>query len=208
VPGTNVAVFAMHRLEAEALATVLTGAAGVEVTSVSTDGAALIACVATSAPDVVLLAAPVEAAVRIVAALRAGAPHAPCVVVAEPADAALTTQVAAAGIEALVGKDSPAAGMVMAVHQVAAGSTVYPAMRAAITTRLRSITGLRALSPRQRDVLRLLADGRTNTEIADELFISVNTVKFHLRCIFRELGLHNRVQAAQRYAELAASAAA
>jgi DNA-binding CsgD family transcriptional regulator len=78
-------------------------------------------------------------------------------------------------------------------------------MRSAATNRLRSVSGVRALSSRQREVLRLLAEGRSNREIADALFISVNTVKFHLRSIFRELGLRNRVQAAQRYAEHAAT---
>jgi DNA-binding NarL/FixJ family response regulator len=58
------------------------------------------------------------------------------------------------------------------------------------------------LTAREHDVLRLVAAGRSNVEIADELFISVNTVKFHLRSIFRQLGIANRVQAAQRYAEL------
>ncbi len=53
-------------------------------------------------------------------------------------------------------------------------------------------TELPALAPRQIEVLRLIADGHTNKEIAETLFISENTVKTHLKMIFRELGVNKR----------------
>ncbi len=52
------------------------------------------------------------------------------------------------------------------------------------------------LSPREEDVLQLVARGATNKEIADSLFISENTVKTHLRNIMEKLHLANRSQAA------------
>jgi DNA-binding NarL/FixJ family response regulator len=55
---------------------------------------------------------------------------------------------------------------------------------------------LAALSPRELEVLRLLADGRENADIARELVISAQTVKRHVSNILRKLGLENRVQAA------------
>jgi DNA-binding NarL/FixJ family response regulator len=58
------------------------------------------------------------------------------------------------------------------------------------------------LSARQRDVLALVAAGRSNQEIAHDLTITVNTVKFHVRTIFRDLGIHNRVEAAHVWTEL------
>jgi LuxR family maltose regulon positive regulatory protein len=54
------------------------------------------------------------------------------------------------------------------------------------------------LSPQEQRVLRLLAAGRTNPEIADHLIVSVNTVKAHLKNIYRKLGVRNRMQAVQR----------
>ncbi|MCH7482134.1 MAG: response regulator transcription factor [Chloroflexi bacterium] len=54
----------------------------------------------------------------------------------------------------------------------------------------------KALSPREWDVLRLLADGMKNREIAETLFVSENTVKTHIRGILTKLSLKNRTQAA------------
>ena len=54
----------------------------------------------------------------------------------------------------------------------------------------------RRLTPREREVLRLVARGKNNTQIAQELFISVNTVTRHMTNIFSKTGVSNRVQAA------------
>lgn len=59
-----------------------------------------------------------------------------------------------------------------------------------------SSNGARALSPRERQVLELVASGRTNAEVAQALFISTVTVKAHLRHIYEKLGVRNRVEAA------------
>lgn len=52
------------------------------------------------------------------------------------------------------------------------------------------------LTEREREVLRLIVDGRENLEIADELFLSPSTVKNHISTILRKLGVDNRIQAA------------
>jgi DNA-binding NarL/FixJ family response regulator len=62
-----------------------------------------------------------------------------------------------------------------------------------------SATGVDSLTPRQVEVLRLLARGWTNAQIADELFLSRRTVHAHLREIFRKLEVSHR-SAATRYA--------
>ena len=52
------------------------------------------------------------------------------------------------------------------------------------------------LTERERDVLRLLPSRLTLGEIASELYVSVNTIKFHLRVIYRKLGVNSRKEAA------------
>jgi DNA-binding CsgD family transcriptional regulator len=66
--------------------------------------------------------------------------------------------------------------------------TLVPALDAATTTH-------RALSVRERQVLGLVAAGRTNAEIAEELFVSINSVKTYLHAAYRKIGIHRRSQA-------------
>ena len=58
------------------------------------------------------------------------------------------------------------------------------------------------LSEHELRVLRLLSAGLTNREISAELFVSVNTVKWHIKNIYSKLGVHNRTQASARATEL------
>ena len=57
--------------------------------------------------------------------------------------------------------------------------------------------GIEPLTERERDVLRFLPSRLTVREIAGELFVSVNTLKFHLRVIYRKLGVNSRAEAAE-----------
>jgi DNA-binding CsgD family transcriptional regulator len=57
------------------------------------------------------------------------------------------------------------------------------------------------LSPREREILGLVADGLTNARIGRELWVTEQTVKFHLSNIYRKLGVSNRTEAA-RWAQL------
>jgi DNA-binding CsgD family transcriptional regulator len=56
-------------------------------------------------------------------------------------------------------------------------------------------TFVETLSRREIDVLRLMADGQSNQEIAQVLVVAINTVKMHVKHIYRKLGVKNRVQA-------------
>lgn len=61
------------------------------------------------------------------------------------------------------------------------------------------------LTRREIEVLRLMADGRTNQQIADELVISPGTVKSHVKRVLRKLNATNRAEAASIYARLGSS---
>jgi DNA-binding NarL/FixJ family response regulator len=59
-----------------------------------------------------------------------------------------------------------------------------------------------ALSPRLRQILTLIAQGRSNEQIASELELSPNTIKFHVHALYARLGVRNRAEAAVRYTQM------
>jgi DNA-binding NarL/FixJ family response regulator len=65
----------------------------------------------------------------------------------------------------------------------------------------RSEPGLAALSPREEEILRLLADGLTDREIGEALTISTRTVETHVSNILRKLEARNRAEAARKFLE-------
>jgi DNA-binding NarL/FixJ family response regulator len=98
-----------------------------------------------------------------------------------------------AGASAVVFKRYAVAKLVEALRAVAAGETwLPPAVQAAVVEGLRDAAA--ALSAREREVVRQVALGQRNAEIARRLFISEETVKKHLNNIFHKVGVRDRVQ--------------
>ncbi len=79
-----------------------------------------------------------------------------------------------------------------AIHEVAAGGTYFPAV---IAQKLERRNDQESLTPREMDVLKLLADGCSNKEIVDALGISLPTVKLHIINLREKLGAADRTQA-------------
>lgn len=110
-----------------------------------------------------------------------------------------------AGASGFLLKDTPPDRIVHAVQEVVAGN---PILSPGVTRRLmeRTVTqagayeraraALESLSPRERDVVVAVAEGRSNAEIAAELYMSVATVKAHISNILNKLDLDNRTQIA------------
>jgi DNA-binding NarL/FixJ family response regulator len=95
---------------------------------------------------------------------------------------------------------------VAAVRQVAQGGTVLdPEVVAQLLTRRRRGDQLETLTTREQEVLKLMAEGRSNTAIAERLYVSEGTVEKHVSSIFSKLGLpatesdHRRVLAVLAY---------
>jgi DNA-binding NarL/FixJ family response regulator len=108
----------------------------------------------------------------------------------------------AAGASGFVLKDDPPEQLITAIRTVAAGEALLsPTITARVIkqfTRIPRPTPIPRfddLTVREQDVFRLLANGLSNTEIAQELFISDTTVKTHITHILQKLGLRDRVQA-------------
>jgi DNA-binding NarL/FixJ family response regulator len=101
------------------------------------------------------------------------------------------------GVSGVVLKSATGDVLATAIERVVAGERVGldDVVRA---TRSRTS---KDLSPREQEVLALLALGRTNAEIGEQLFLSVDTVKTYVRRVFAKLGVNNRTQAAMHAAE-------
>ncbi|HET9123389.1 MAG TPA: response regulator transcription factor [Solirubrobacteraceae bacterium] len=99
----------------------------------------------------------------------------------------------AAGASGFASKDWPARRIASAVRIVGMGGTVFSAAREEA-----SAGGAMGLSERERDVLMLMAEGRTNPEIGEALHLSRHTVKEHSSAVYRKLGVRNRTEAVQR----------
>jgi DNA-binding NarL/FixJ family response regulator len=100
-----------------------------------------------------------------------------------------------AGARGYVLKEAPLADLVRAVRTVAAGGTYVDPVLVGILASPQAVQELPSLNPRERDVLRLLADGRSNEEIGKELFISPETVRTYVRKAMDKLDADTRTQA-------------
>jgi DNA-binding NarL/FixJ family response regulator len=109
-----------------------------------------------------------------------------------------------AGVSGFLLKDAPADQLITAVRCIAAGDALLdPVITRRLISRFalaaRSASGLpeqlSQLTPRELDVLRLVARGLSNVEIARELVVEENTVKTHVSRMLMKLGLRDRVQA-------------
>lgn len=153
-------------------------------------------------PDIVVVGvgADPDRALTFVRNLRQEAPHPEIVIVADALEPDLVNFVLEQKIGGLLLTDMPARDIGACLDQVTHGLAVLPSgWQSALDTD--QSDPLTALSERQMQVLRLLADGLSYEEIGTQLFISLNTVKFHVRSIFLRLGVRNRMAAARLLVE-------
>lgn len=162
-------------------------AEGIRVLATATDGAAAIAACQRVRPDAAVLDVrmPRVDGMRAMRAIHADAPDVALIVLSTFDDAATRREAREAGARAFLTKDVPidalAATIVRLVRE--------PGLQ------LVEVPELPALTPRELDVLRLLADGASNKHIAVALDIAVDTVKEHCSAVYGKLGVTGRVQA-------------
>ena len=195
-----------HELVIDGLMLRLADTTDIEVVATANTGADLLTAIEQHRPDVVVmdLHMPEMDGFAVLAEVnRRKLPVHPLVLTAMADGESLqrAIELEAAGI---VLKTEPPRQTVEAIRQVAAGQVVYP--RAVQRWLLRRAGRQQAapgpsdaLSDRERDVLKRIACGKTNQEIAAELHLSKNTIKYHLQNIYRKLQVNNRTEAANYY---------
>jgi DNA-binding NarL/FixJ family response regulator len=213
VPGTERSITVLvvddQVLIRAGLVALLRAAPGIEVVGEAADGEAAVALAAQTRPQVVIMDIRMPgiggiAATRQILAAAAEADR-PRVLVLTTFDLdEYVYEALRAGASGFLLKDSPPDRLINAVATVAGGDLLFApsvvrglieayAARAAPTPSLGA--GSDALTGREVDVLRLVASGRSNTEIAEHLVIAEATVKTHLNRTMTKLGLTSRAQA-------------
>jgi DNA-binding NarL/FixJ family response regulator len=185
-----------HPADVDVVADVLT-ARGVEVVARATDGATALAAIEALSPTVAVLdlVMPGLAGIEVARLAHERCPGTATILYTGPGQRELLAEAVDAGLRGFTRKEATAEEFLRAVELAAAGATyVDPEL---VPTLLRgSVTRPTIpLSPREREILRLLADGKTNDEIGKVLHISPHTVRTHLRRAMKKLEADNRTQA-------------
>jgi DNA-binding NarL/FixJ family response regulator len=184
----------------------LAGAANLEVVAEADDGRQVLGAVDRHRPDVVLMdiRMPVLDGIAATAQLRAAADPVVVLVLTTFGEDEVLWGAIEAGAAGFVLKDSSAEDLIAAVRAVAGGGAWFdPGVAPRVLERYRRVVApatrdaarLDLLTDREHDVLRLMARGATNAEIAATLYVAEATVKTHVGSIFAKLGVRDRAAA-------------
>ncbi|HEY7196670.1 MAG TPA: response regulator transcription factor [Gaiellaceae bacterium] len=185
-----------HPAMVEAICEVL-AEQGIEVTGRARDGEEALQKIETRKPDVAVVDLRMPRLSGVEIARRAGvsAPETGVIVYTAYGERALLTEALDAGARGFVLKEAPLDDLVRAVETVASGGSYVDPVLAGVLASSSTVGDLPTLTTRERDVLRLLADGHSNEEIGKRLFISPETVRTHIRKAMDKLDADTRTQA-------------
>ncbi len=195
----------------EALRTLLSLRSELEVVGEAADGWEALTRVAETRPDVVLMdmKMPGLDGVGAIRRLRVQSPDVKVVVLTTFDDDELVFEGLRAGAAGYLLKDASAERLLEAILVVASGqSFLQPAVAAKVVAEFSRLSTRptdsvdKLLSERELEVLRLLARGASNKEIASALFLAEGTIKNHITSVFTKLGVTDRTQAALKARDL------
>jgi DNA-binding NarL/FixJ family response regulator len=172
-------------------------AAGIRVTGTARDGDEAAKLIEANPPEVALLdlRMPRLSGIDVARRLARSELHTAVILYTAFGDRALLTEALDAGARGFVLKEAPLAEVVRAIQLVSSGRTYVDPVLAGVLSSSAATGKMATLTQRERDVLRLLADGLSNEEIGKELFISAETVRTHVRKAMAKLDADTRTQA-------------
>jgi DNA-binding NarL/FixJ family response regulator len=169
---------------------------GFAVVAAAADGKEAVELAATLRPDVAVLdvAMPVLNGVDAAREMARSAPGTRVILLTALSDAQFVAGALRAGVRGVVAKGQDIADLQSAIQEVVAGGLyVGPGVSQAVLDAVQAAGGEPAgqLTPRERQVLRLIAEGKAAKQIAQQLAISVKTVEFHRRRLMQKLKIHD-----------------
>ena len=203
--GSPIRVFLLddHEIVRRGLTQVLTRESDMEIAGEAATAAEALVRIPTTMPDVAIidLRLPDDSGIEVCRQVRAEHPSIHCLILTSIDDQAAIMAAVIAGADGYVLKQIHGANLVDAVRQVAAGrSLLDPSVTAQVLSHLRDAQQtderLAALNPPERRILDLIAEGLTNRQIGERLFLAEKTIKNNISGLLSKLGMQRRTQAA------------
>ncbi|MDN5765311.1 MAG: response regulator transcription factor [Humibacillus sp.] len=203
-----------HALYRRGLQTVLATEEGIEIVGEAADGIEAVAQAEETLPDVIVMdvSMPKRGGIDACRVIRQRVPSARILMLTSSDDEANLFEAVRAGANGYLLKDVPPEEVAAGIRGLHAGqSLLSPMMATKLLTEFNQMSvqataaaeaspaegiELPRLTDRELEILKLVARGRLNREIAAELFISENTVRNHIRNILDKLQMHSRMEAA------------
>ncbi len=188
-----------HQVFAEGLGMVLDAEDDVEVLGVARDGEEALRLLDQHLPDVMLLDAhmPRTDLCEVLRAAKAKAPGTKVVVLSADTRRGTVDLALEAGADGFLAKDLSGWQLAGAIRKLLDGqdAPVTPALPPRAVRDPSVELRVRTLSAREREILALLVNGHSNRRIADECFLSLNTVRTHVQNVLVKLGVHSKLEA-------------
>jgi len=191
-----------HAMFRQGIRALLERCEDVEIVGEATEGMEAIEKVLQLAPQVVLMdiAMPVMGGLEATRRIQKESPNTKVLVLTQYEDSEYILSLLRAGAKGYISKTAIASELISAIRTVHQGeSYLYPSATTTLIEEYLTRVGgekneYERLTDREREILQLVAEGRTNREIADRLFISIKTVLRHRTNVMEKLGFHNRTE--------------
>jgi two-component system response regulator DevR len=192
-----------HEIVRRGIADLIGAEADIEVVGEAGTAAAALVRIPAVRPDVAILDArlPDGSGIDVCRDIRSSLPEVRCLILTSYDDNDAIFAAVLAGAAGYLLKEVRGSSLVEAIRQVAQGKSLLdPAVTGRLLARLRDgapvDTRLAALTERERQILSLIADGLTNRQIGEQLFLAEKTIKNYVSGLLAKLGMQRRTQAA------------